>query len=97
VHWRTRGKDALPLDAVVARRLPRPTVVPCYVLGRYAGMACCSYSIAAPISTRTGPGCISWHYEYHMSGNVEANGCITWPWFDWIVDIRRHADEAAVP
>ena len=28
---------------------------------------------------------LRWHYEHHLGGNICANWCVTWPWFDYLM------------
>ena len=33
---------------------------------------------------------LPWHYDHHMGPNQDANWCVTWPWFDWVMGTREH-------
>jgi hypothetical protein len=28
------------------------------------------------------------HYDHHMGSNQDANWCVSYPWFDWILGTR---------
>jgi hypothetical protein len=32
---------------------------------------------------------LSWHYDHHMGSNQDANWCVSFPWFDWIMGTRE--------
>ena len=31
---------------------------------------------------------LRWHYDHHMGKDQDANWCVTWPWFDWLMGTR---------
>src|SRR6202451_4673213 len=33
---------------------------------------------------------LPWHYDHHMGPNQDANWCVSWPWFDWVMGTREH-------
>ena len=33
---------------------------------------------------------LPWHVDHHMAPNQEANWCVTFPLFDWILGTREH-------
>lgn len=37
---------------------------------------------------------LPWHYDHHMGKNQEANWCVTFPLFDWILRTRLVDDRA---
>jgi sterol desaturase/sphingolipid hydroxylase (fatty acid hydroxylase superfamily) len=41
---------------------------------------------------------LRWHYDHHMGRNQDANWCVTWPWFDWLMGTRqRYLEEEEAP
>jgi sterol desaturase/sphingolipid hydroxylase (fatty acid hydroxylase superfamily) len=32
---------------------------------------------------------LPWHYDHHMGPNQDANWCVSWPWFDWVMGTRE--------
>jgi sterol desaturase/sphingolipid hydroxylase (fatty acid hydroxylase superfamily) len=32
------------------------------------------------------------HYDHHMGPNQDANWCVSYPWFDWILGTRVRSD-----
>jgi sterol desaturase/sphingolipid hydroxylase (fatty acid hydroxylase superfamily) len=32
---------------------------------------------------------LRWHYDHHMGKNQDANWCVTWPWFDYVMGTRE--------
>ena len=32
---------------------------------------------------------LPWHYDHHMGPNQNANWCVSWPWFDYIMGTRE--------
>jgi sterol desaturase/sphingolipid hydroxylase (fatty acid hydroxylase superfamily) len=35
------------------------------------------------------------HYDHHMGANQDANWCVSYPWFDWILRTRLKAEKRA--
>jgi sterol desaturase/sphingolipid hydroxylase (fatty acid hydroxylase superfamily) len=31
---------------------------------------------------------LPWHYDHHMCSNQNANWCVSFPWFDWVMGTR---------
>lgn len=95
LRWNTQGKEVLLLGLIVAVHTPLLEFVPCYVLGLYAGLAV--YYVRHRRS-HLDPGWarhhLPWHYEHHLGGNVDANWCISWPWFDWFMGTRVRSGKA---
>lgn len=89
VHWNTQGKEALFLLLLVAAHLPLLAFVPSYVAGMYAGLAI--YYIRhrrSHLDPEWARIHLPWHYEHHLGGEGDANWCISWPWFDWLLNTR---------
>ncbi|MBL8601181.1 MAG: hypothetical protein JNK72_04600 [Myxococcales bacterium] len=32
---------------------------------------------------------LPWHYDHHMGPDQDANWCVTWPGFDWVMGTRK--------
>jgi len=94
LQWNTQGKEAAVLIMVVILHLPLMALIPWYACGLYAGLVL--YYIRhrrSHIDPDWAASHLPWHYEHHLSRGVEANWCITWPWFDWMMGTRVRADQ----
>jgi sterol desaturase/sphingolipid hydroxylase (fatty acid hydroxylase superfamily) len=32
---------------------------------------------------------LPWHVDHHLGPDQNANWCVTWPWFDWVMGTRK--------
>jgi len=93
LRWNTQGKEALFLVAIVIVHLPLMAILPLYVCGLYAGLIL--YYLRhrrSHVDPEWAETHLLWHYEHHLSPTVDANWCVTWPWFDWLMGTRIRPD-----
>jgi hypothetical protein len=88
--WSAQGKEALGLAAIAVAHLPLLPVAPLFV-------ATVEYSTfryyRVHKRAHQDPGWarehLPWHYDHHMGPNQDANWCVSWPWFDWVMGTRK--------
>jgi hypothetical protein len=88
--WSAQGKEALGLAVMAAAHLPLFPIAPLFT-------AAVEYSLVRYYRVHKrahqDPGWarehLPWHYDHHMGPNQDANWCVTWPWFDWVMKTRR--------
>lgn len=89
IYWNTQGKEALILILFVLCILPLVFVVAKIVFAIYLYLIIYYYKHR---KAHTQPGWaqkyLPWHYQHHRY-TPNANWCVTWPWFDWIMGTRR--------
>jgi len=88
--WNAQGKEALGLAVAAVAHLPLFPVMPLFT-------ATVEYSLyryyRVHKRAHQDPGWarenLAWHYDHHMGPNQDANWCVTWPWFDWVMGTRK--------
>jgi hypothetical protein len=89
--WHAQGKEALGLAILVSLHLPLAFWAPFFVLAvvysAFEYMRCHKRSHRDPQWAKQH---LPWHYDHHMGSDQDANWCVTWPWFDWIMGTRIH-------
>lgn len=89
LRWNTQGKEALFLLLVAAAHLPLLAFAPLYASGMLLGLAVYyARHRRAHLDPEWAKANLPWHYEHHLSKGAEANWCISWPWFDWLMGTR---------
>jgi sterol desaturase/sphingolipid hydroxylase (fatty acid hydroxylase superfamily) len=94
-HWSEHHRiaRALFLVVVVIVHLPLTAILPLYVGGLYAGLILYyTRHRRSHLNPEWAKTHLPWHYEHHLSATVDANWCITWPWFDWLMGTRIRSD-----
>lgn len=89
-HWNTQGKEAAFLLLIVLIHLPLVWVLPGYIAGMYAALACYYYRHRkAHLDPEWARRHLPWHYRHHMGTHSDANWCIGWPWCDRLLGTAR--------
>lgn len=91
LRWDTQGKEALFLLCVAAAHGPLLALFPFYVAGMWLGLA--AYYVLhrkSHLDREWARTYLPWHYEHHL-GRVEANWCVSWPGFDWLMGTRARS------
>lgn len=88
--WHAQGKEAFALVSLGLIHLPLWAFSPGFVLGM--GLSGWNYyrwhrrSHEDPEWARRH---LTWHYDHHMGPDQDANWCVSWPWFDWVMGTRK--------
>ena len=86
LRWNTQGKEAAFLLGVALLHVPLWTFFPGYVAGMCLALSCYYYKHRrAHLDPEWARTHLPWHWEHHMGGDCDANWCVTWPWFDWLM------------
>ncbi|QSA99143.1 sterol desaturase family protein [Methylococcus sp. EFPC2] len=95
--WNTSAKELLMLGSIFLLHVPLTPLAPGYVTGMYAGLILyfCRHR-KAHLNPAWAREHLPWHYQHHM-GTPEANWCVSWPWFDWILGTRVIPDTGREP
>lgn len=90
MRWNTQGKEVLFLLVVIVLHAPFIYLIPGYVTGMYIALACYYYKHRrAHLEPEWGKVHLPWHWEHHMGKNSDANWCITWNWFDRLMNTQN--------
>jgi sterol desaturase/sphingolipid hydroxylase (fatty acid hydroxylase superfamily) len=92
------GKEALGLLIIALAHLPLLPVAPLFVAAvEYSTLRYYRVHKRAHQDPEWARRHLRWHYDHHMGRNQDANWCVTWPWFDWLMGTReRHVEERHV-
>jgi sterol desaturase/sphingolipid hydroxylase (fatty acid hydroxylase superfamily) len=89
LEWNAQSKEVLALAVGAGIHLPIFPFVPEFVSGVWFSMAYYYYvhkkSHEDPDWARKN---LPWHYDHHMGKNQDANWCVTFPLFDYIMGTR---------
>lgn len=89
-QWNTQTKEIVGLLVIMLLQLPLISLAFWYVMGFYFAIICYYYRHRkAHIDAEWARVHLPWHYQYHLGKESEANGCISWPWFDYLMKTRR--------
>jgi hypothetical protein len=89
-QWNAQGKEALGLAVIALTHLPLLPIFPTFVAGVELSAARYYYvHKRAHQDEGWAREHLPWHYDHHMGPNQDANWCVTWPWFDWVMKTRE--------
>jgi hypothetical protein len=89
--WNAQGKEALGIVALALTHLPLLPVAPFFVAAVELSAARYYYvHKRAHQDAGWAREHLPWHYDHHMGPNQDANWCVSWPWFDWVMGTREH-------
>src|SRR5579863_5090182 len=92
--WNAQGKEALGLAVIGLAHLPLLRVAPYFVAAvEFSAMRYYQVHKRAHSDPAWARRHLRWHYDHHMGRNQDANWCVTWPWFDWLLGTREHTVE----
>jgi sterol desaturase/sphingolipid hydroxylase (fatty acid hydroxylase superfamily) len=97
VQWNSQWKEALGLGVVALVHLPLLPVAPLFVAAvEYSTLRYYQVHKHAHRDPAWAREKLRWHYDHHMGRNQDANWCVTWPWFDWLMGTReRYFEEGS--
>lgn len=88
--WETTGKELVGLGLLSALHLPILFVYPVLFCALFAGAALYyflhSRSHMYPVWGRKW---LPWHYDHHQGKNQNANWCVTYPFWDYVLGTRQ--------
>jgi hypothetical protein len=89
-QWNAQGKEALGLALIAVTHAPLFPIFPWFVATVELSAARYYY---VHKRAHQDPGWarkhLPWHYDHHMGPDQDANWCVTWPWFDWVMGTRK--------
>ena len=96
-QWNAQGKEALGLLIIALAHLPLLPVAPFFVASvEYSTLTYYRVHRRAHRDPAWAREHLRWHYDHHMGKNQDANWCVTWPWFDWVMGTReRYVEDGA--
>lgn len=87
--WNTQSKEIVVLAGFVLLHLPILLISPSFTFAVYGSLALYYYKHRkAHLDPDWAMQHLRWHYEHHLCGNINANWCVTWPWFDYLMGTR---------
>ena len=88
--WNAQGKEALGVVALALAHLPLLPLAPFFVTAvEYSALRYYRVHRRAHRDPEWARENLPWHYDHHMGPNQDANWCVTWPWFDWVMGTRE--------
>jgi hypothetical protein len=91
-QWNAQGKEALGLAVIGLAHLPLWPLAPFFVAT--VELSTLHYYFVhkhAHEDPDWAKKHLRWHYDHHMGPNQDANFCVSWPWFDWVMGTREKA------
>lgn len=93
--WNTQAKELSVLTVIVLLHVPLFFLFPSFISAVYMSLAVYYYKHRkAHLDNDWAKRHLRWHYEHHLSGKLEANWCVTWPWFDYLMGTRINSSES---
>lgn len=87
--WNTQSKELVVLAGIVLLHSPLFLIAPLFTSTVYASLALYYYKHRkAHLDSEWAKQHLRWHYEHHLGGDINANWCVTWPWFDYLLGTR---------
>ena len=89
-QWNAQGKEALGVTLLGLAHLPLFPVLPFFVTAvEYSAIRYYRVHKRAHQDPGWAREHLPWHYDHHMGTNQDANWCVSWPWFDWVMGTRE--------
>lgn len=100
-RWKARGKEIAGIAGLALLHLPLINVAPYFTAAVLFSSGNYLYRHRkAHLDIEWGKKHMPHHWDHHMGPNQDANWCVSYPWFDWILGTRERATdqvEAAKP
>lgn len=85
-----QGKETWSLVGIGVALVPFLPVAPGFVLTLWAhGLLYHHLHRRSHLDPEFARRWLPWHYDHHMGPNQDANWCVTWPLFDWLLGTRE--------
>ena len=97
LRWEPQSKEVLGLAAIVLGHLPLLKWAPWFVASVWASTVL--YYVVhrrAHLDPDWAREHVPWHYDHHMGKDQNANWCVTYPLFDYVMGTRKKYLEAAM-
>lgn len=87
--WNAQTKELSVLAGIVLLHLPLFLLFPLFTGAVYASLILYYYKHRkAHLNPAWAKQHLRWHYDHHLGDNCDANWCVTWPWFDYLMGTR---------
>lgn len=87
--WNTQSKELVVLAGIVLLHGPLFLLAPSFACAVYVSLALYYYKHRkAHLDPAWARRHLPWHYDHHLGDNCNANWCVTWPWFDYLLGTR---------
>lgn len=87
--WNAQTKEVLVLLLIVLAHSPIFAVAPVFTGALYLSLMTYYYKHRkAHLNPVWAKRHLRWHYEHHFGVAGNANWCVTWPWFDYLMGTR---------
>lgn len=87
--WNSQSKELFVLAGIILLHAPLFLLLPVFTGSVYGSLMLYYYKHRkAHLDPSWARRHLRWHYEHHLGGVCDANWCITWPWFDYLLGTR---------
>lgn len=94
--WSDRGKEIAGIVGLALLHLPLIKVAPYFTCAVLFSSGNYLYRHRkAHLDIEWGKKHMPHHWDHHMGANQDANWCVSYPWFDWILGTRERTPAAA--
>jgi hypothetical protein len=88
-QWNVQTKELLVLAVIVLLHIPLLMFFPVFTGMVYASLMLYYYKHRkAHLDPVWAKRHLLWHYDHHLGNNCDANWCVTFPWFDYLMGTR---------
>ena len=89
--WNAQAKELAVLTLILIVHSPLFFIIPAFAAAFYLSIFLYYYRHRkAHLDTGWALKHLRWHYDHHMNNHpLQANWCITWPWFDLLMGTRE--------
>lgn len=89
-RWSARGKEIAGILGLAALHLPLFKIAPFFTAAVMFSSGNYLYRHRkAHVDVEWGKKHMPHHYDHHMGPNQDANWCVSYPWFDWLLGTRE--------
>jgi len=82
-------KETLSVALLMVAHVPLVSVSPAFTLCAFvSGISYLLLHRYSHVNSEWGKRWMPWHYDHHMGRNQDANWCVTWPLWDWLLGTR---------
>jgi hypothetical protein len=99
-RWKARGKEIAGIAGLALLHLPLIKVAPYFTAAVLVSSGNYLYRHRkAHLDVEWGKKHMPHHWDHHMGPDQDANWCVSYPWFDWILGtrVRSPVDATAKP
>jgi len=93
--WNTQSKELVVLAGIVLIHAPLWYYSPLFTSAVYGSLLMYYYRHRkAHLNPAWAKTHLRWHYDHHFGHQSEANWCVTWPWFDYLMGTRVKTEQS---